>query len=108
MLHSFAKCLCVGISTGTALHVVGNIGICSPDIHIGKELNHTIPAAKAQVESALKGYQLVNKKYTQGQANLIEMTNARTQLTNAKQAVILAKYEYQLKMIGLERAVGKN
>ena len=41
LLDPFAKCPSVGLSTGTTLHIVDNIGIQSPNIHIGKELNHT-------------------------------------------------------------------
>jgi len=62
---------------------------------------------KAQADSATKGYQLIHKKFVQGQANLIEITNARTQVTNAEQAIILAEYEYWLKTIAFEQAIGK-
>ena len=40
----------------------------------------------------------------QGQANLVEYTSARTQLTNAEQKRSIARYDYQVKLAELERA----
>ncbi len=62
---------------------------------------------EAQAESATKAYQLIHKKFEQGQANLIEITNARTKLTNAEEAITLATYDYWLQMIAFEKAIGK-
>lgn len=62
---------------------------------------------KAQAESATKAYQFIHKRFEQGQANLIEITNARTQVTNAEQAIILANYEYWLKTTAFEQAIGR-
>ena len=64
----------------------------------------SIISAKAEVDAAQKAFRLVNKKYSQGQANLVEYTNARTQLTNAEQSLIIAKYDYQVKLANFERA----
>ena len=63
---------------------------------------------KAQVESAQKAFRLVNKKYKQGQANLVTFIDARTRLTNAEQQLIIANYDYQKKIAQLEKAVGSN
>ena len=60
--------------------------------------------AKAEKESAEKAFKLVNKKFTQGQANLVELTDARTQMTLAAQKQIIARYNYQIKLAELERA----
>lgn len=62
--------------------------------------------AIAQKESAAKAYQLIQKKFEQGQANLAEITNARTQLTNAEQEIILVEYDYWIKVFALEKAIG--
>lgn len=64
----------------------------------------SIASASAEVDAAQKAFRLVNKKYSQGQANLVEFTNARTQLTNAEQKLIIAKYDYQVKLANFERA----
>ena len=62
---------------------------------------------QAQNESVAKAYQLVAKKFKQGQANLIEITNARTQLTRSEQAIILAEYDYRLQLLALDKAMGR-
>lgn len=63
-----------------------------------------IEAAKAQVDAAKTAFRLVQKKYSQGQANLVEFTNARTQLTNGEQSLIITYYDYAIKLAELERA----
>ena len=65
-----------------------------------------IELAGAEVEAAQKAFRLVNKKYSQGQANLVELTNARTQMTNAEQNLILVKFDYQVKQANFERVAG--
>lgn len=65
-----------------------------------------IELTKAEKESVAKIYQLVRKKFEQGQASLIEITAARTQLINANQEIILAKYDYNIKRMRLEQAIG--
>lgn len=64
----------------------------------------SILSAEAEVDAAQKAFRLVNKKYSQGQANLVEFTNARTQLTNAEQKLIIARYDYQIKQANFEQA----
>lgn len=63
-----------------------------------------IDQAKAEKEAAEKAYSLVNKKFRQGQANLVELTNARTQWTNAQESEIIAQYDYLIRQAELERA----
>ena len=60
--------------------------------------------ADAEAEAARQAFRLMNKKYAQGQANLVEFTSARTQLTNAEQKRSIARYDYQVKLAELERA----
>ena len=62
-----------------------------------------IVAAKAEVEAARQAFRLVNKRFEQGQANLVSFTNARTQLTNAQQQQSIAIYNYQSKLAEFER-----
>jgi len=67
-----------------------------------------IDLAKAEKESTQKAFKLVNKKFTQGQANLVEWTESRTQMTNATQKEIISKYNYQVKLAELERVTGND
>lgn len=66
----------------------------------------SIELAEAQQESAKKAFRLVNKKYQQGQANLVQYMDARTRMTNAGQQLIIARYDYQLRLAEFERAMG--
>ena len=63
--------------------------------------------AKAEEDAAQKAFKLVQKKYSQGQANLVEWTNARTQMTTAEQRQNIAKYDYQTRLAEFERATGE-
>jgi outer membrane protein TolC len=49
-------------------------------------------AATEQVRTAREGFRLVNRKYEEGQASLIEFMDARTSLTQAEENLILSKY----------------
>ena len=68
----------------------------------------TIELARAEVESSKKAYKLVNKKYLQGQANVVELTNARTDKTNAEMKLIISRFEYLIKQAEFERAASIN
>ncbi len=65
-----------------------------------------ITSAGAEVDAARRALRLVQKKYAQGQANLVEFTDARTQLTTAEQRRNIARYDYQIKLAEFERATG--
>jgi outer membrane protein TolC len=67
----------------------------------------SIELAEAQKEAAQKAFRLVNKKYQQGQANLVQFMDSRTRLTNSEQQLIITKYDYQIKLAEFERAVGQ-
>ena len=60
--------------------------------------------AEAEVVAARQAFRLMNKKFTQGQANRVEFTNARTQQTSAEQRLSIARYDYQAKLAEFERA----
>ena len=66
----------------------------------------SIETAQMQSESSQKAYHIVSKKYDQGQANLIEYIDARTSMTNAGENLIMARYDYLIKMADYERAAG--
>ncbi len=63
-----------------------------------------IDRAQAEVEAAQSAFRLVNKRYEQNQANQVEFINARTQLTNARQRLIIARFDYQVQLAEYERA----
>ncbi len=83
----------VGLQTISALHELEASG-------------KQIELAEAQVKALAQAYKLVNKKYSLGQANQVALTDARTQLTNAQQQLIIARYDFQIKQAELERAAG--
>ena len=64
----------------------------------------SIDFAKAELDAAKSAFRLMQKRYAQGQANLVEFKNARTQLTNAEQKLIIARFDYEVKLAELERA----
>ena len=76
--------------------------------HRPKELTAaiSIEAAELQVETTEKAFQIIYRKYDQGQAGLIEYIDARTAMTNAKENLIVAKYDYLISYAGYERAAG--
>ncbi len=83
----------VGLQTISALHELEASG-------------KQIELVEAQVKALAQAYKLVNKKYSLGQANQVALTDARTQLTNAQQQLIIARYDFQIKQAELERAAG--
>ncbi|MCB0629461.1 MAG: TolC family protein [Saprospiraceae bacterium] len=66
-----------------------------------------IDQAEAEAAAAERAYELVEIKYRQGQANLIELTNARTQWTNAQESEIIAHYDLLIRQAELERATAQ-
>ncbi len=66
----------------------------------------SIEAAELQVESSQKAFQIISRKYDQGQTSLIEYIDARTSMTNAEENLITARYDYLISYAGYERAAG--
>lgn len=62
-----------------------------------------IVAAQKQAQSAKNAYRIVNKKYAQGQAPQIELIDAQTELSSARQNLAIVKYEYLIKHADFER-----
>ena len=61
-------------------------------------------AAQKEKLSATKSYEIINKKYKEGQANLIQFIDARTTMTNAEYNVIITTYDYKIKYAEFEKA----
>ncbi len=53
-----------------------------------------ISAAEAGLRNAAEGYRLVNRRFSEGQASLIEYIDARNTLTNAEENIIISKFNY--------------
>jgi len=60
-------------------------------------------ASTHQAESAEKAFKVINRKYKEGQVSLLEYIDARTTMTNAKQNMIITKYDYYSKCAELEK-----
>ncbi len=65
-----------------------------------------VAAAGKQQESARKAYRVVQKRYEQGQATLLELTDARTAMTEANSDHISAVSNYFIKLAEMECARG--
>lgn len=63
-----------------------------------------IIAAQQEKRSATKSFEIINKKYNEGQASLIQFIDARTTMTSAEYNVIIATYDYKIKYAEFERA----
>lgn len=63
-----------------------------------------IEASRAQVVASNKAFKIVNEKYRNGQAQLIEFTDAETILSSSKQNLIIAYFDYKIKEADFERA----
>jgi outer membrane protein len=53
-----------------------------------------IESANSQVKSAREGFRLVNRRYGEGQASLLEFIDARTTLTQAEENAIISRFTY--------------
>ena len=53
-----------------------------------------ITAAETRLKNAAEGFRLVNRKYQEGQASLIEFLDARTTMTQAEENLIISKFDY--------------
>ncbi|MGD0754430.1 MAG: TolC family protein [Bacteroidales bacterium] len=53
-----------------------------------------IAAAESRLKNAREGFRLVNRRYEEGQASLIEFIDARTNLTQAEENLIISRFSY--------------
>jgi len=67
-----------------------------------------IDAAQKQQTSAEKTFYLINKKYKEGQANLLQYLDAQTTLTNARENYWIVVYDYYMKLAEYEKQVERN
>ena len=64
----------------------------------------SIKAAEEELLSSKNAFRVVDRKYKEGQASLIEFIDARTSMTQAGERLIISKYDYHIKYAELERA----
>ncbi len=62
-----------------------------------------IKANRTELMALRKAFQIIQKKYSEGQANLLEFIDARTSMTQAEQNLILARYDHLIRYVMLER-----
>jgi len=62
-----------------------------------------IKANRDELIALRKAFQIIQKKYSEGQANLLEFIDARTSMTNSEQNLILTRYDHIIKYTALER-----
>ncbi|MEM6723919.1 MAG: TolC family protein, partial [Bacteroidota bacterium] len=67
----------------------------------------SVELAQSEVESTAKAYRLVNTKFKNNLANNIELLDARTRKTNAEESLLIARFDYQVKLAALQFAVGE-
>lgn len=65
-----------------------------------------VQSARAQTRSARRAYELISRKYSEGQSPLLELIDARTSLTRAAANSIVAQAEYFSQMADFEYAMG--
>ena len=53
-----------------------------------------INAAEARLKNAREGFRLVGRKYEEGQCSLIEFIDARANLTQAEENLIISRFTY--------------
>ncbi len=63
----------------------------------------SVRAAEDECVHAGKAFKLVDRKYTEGMASLIEYMDARTSMTNAETNRIIARFNLQVKLAEYER-----
>jgi outer membrane protein TolC len=63
----------------------------------------SIRASGEALKSSRKAFEIVDRKFREGQANLIEYIDARTTMTNAEQTLIINRYDYYIKYVEYER-----
>lgn len=66
-----------------------------------------LEAAQKRVTSAKRAFRLIERKYAEGQASLLEFIDARTSFTNAGSNMIIALNDYFIRLAQLEYAAGE-
>lgn len=68
----------------------------------------SVQSAGKQTQSAMRAYELIDRKYSEGQASLLELIDARTSLTSAAANLIISQSEYFISLADFEYAMGAN
>lgn len=63
-----------------------------------------VATAQVRVEAARRTWSLVRRRYEEGSASPLELTDARTTLTTSETNAVLTLYRYALRRVDLERA----
>ncbi len=73
---------------------------------------YEIEAAKLSIElsedrqkTSEKSFEIISKKYTEGQASMIELVDARTTMTNAKINTVISKFDLKIKYAEFEKII---
>src|SRR6056297_2697499 len=67
-----------------------------------------LEAARKELQSAKRAYDLIRKRYREGQASLLQLLDARTTLTDASTGRIITRSEYFIALADFENAMGKS
>lgn len=67
-----------------------------------------IVAAEARLKNANEVFRLVNRRYQEGQASQIEFIDARSTLTQARENLIISKFNYLAGLAAFEKAAAVN
>jgi len=68
----------------------------------------SVESAGKQSSSAIRAYELIRRKYMEGQSSLLELIDARTNVTSAAANSIVATSEYYSRLADFEYAMGAN
>jgi outer membrane protein TolC len=68
----------------------------------------SVESADKQTQSSLRAYELISRKYREGEASLLELIDARTSLTGAVTNAIIARSDYFSILADFECAMGVN
>ena len=66
----------------------------------------SVQSARKQVTSAQRAYELISRKYSEGQSSLLELIDARSSLTSAAANMIIARSNYFSSLADFEYAMG--
>ncbi len=67
-----------------------------------------LAAAEMRLSAARESFRLVNRRYEEGQASLIEFMDARNSLTRAEENVIITRYSFLSKYADFENAIANS
>jgi outer membrane protein len=67
-----------------------------------------ITSAETRLKNASEGFRLLNRRYEEGQASLIEFIDARTTLTQAEENLIISRFNYLSSLAEFEKVTAIN